>query len=268
MKYKLIAADMDGTLLNDASEISMRTKAAIIEAVEAGTVFVTATGRAMSGSEMVNDLLEKDFPFIIFNGASAIMGKSRKTLFNIYLDFDQAKEVVEQGKSRGVPMVIWTDTGLRKVRGDNPTAEYRDYQRKYCASNYKEIREIDEINNENVYKIIWFGVDAQIREFQSVMNRYFAGSVNCYSSLPVFLEFVSREADKGSALEKIGNLYGIDRSGMIAVGDGCNDISMLKFAGLGIAMENAPDDVKAASDGMTLSNNNDGLAAVIERYLL
>ena len=268
MKYKLIAADMDGTLLNDDSVISERTRAAIIKAIEAGALFVTATGRAIQGAEIINDLFEEDMPFVVFNGACAIMGKSRKTLFKVYMDFTLAKEVVAQGKSRSVCMVVWTDIGLRKILMENPPEEYLDYNLKYNQVDYKQIIEVDEIADESIYKVLWFGNKEQVREYQEEMNGYFGGRVNCCSSLPELLEFVSPEADKGIALEEIGKHFGIDRSEMIAVGDGYNDISMLKYAGLGIAMGNAPDDVKAACDEVTLSNNNDGLAAVIEKYIL
>ena len=268
MTYKLIAADMDGTLLNDDEKMTQRTKTAIVRAVEAGCLFVTATGRAISGADMVNGLLNQDMPFIVFNGASVVMGKSGKVLFNKYLGTALAREVLDMGKRHGAPMIVWTDAGLRKVHTDNPVKEYLEYDRKYNAIGYITIGGIDEIIGEKVNKVIWFSSRDRIRGYQSEMNGYFGGRVNCYSSLPEFLEFVNPQADKGAAMEEIGKIYGIDRSEMIAVGDGYNDISMLKYAGLGVAMDNAPDDVKAASDLVTLSNNDDGLAAVIERYVL
>jgi len=268
MTYKLIAADMDGTLLNDDEKMTQRTKTAIVRAVEAGCFFVTATGRAISGAEMVNCLFDQDMPFIVFNGASVVMGKSGKVLFNKYLGTALAREVLDMGKRHDAPMIVWTDAGMRKVHTDNPVKEYLRYDRKYNAIGYITIGGIDEIIEEKVNKVIWFSSRDRIRCYQSEMNAYFGGRVNCYSSLPEFLEFVNPQADKGAAMEEIGKIYGIDRSEMIAVGDGYNDIPMLKYAGLGVAMENAPDDVKAASDLVTLSNNDDGLAAVIERYVL
>ena len=83
-----------------------------------------------------------------------------------------------------------------------------------------------------------------------------------------FLEFVSIDAGKGAALAEIGRLFNIDRSEIIAVGDSYNDICMIEYAGFGVAVANAHDDIKAKSDYITLSNNEDGVAEVIDKLLL
>jgi hypothetical protein len=243
VKYKLIAADMDGTLLNDESELSERTKTAILGAVKAGALFVAATGRAMPGVENVNALFDKDTPFIILNGASAVMGKSRKVLLEKHLDITLAKEVYDIGMSRDIPMVLWTAKQLWISRDYKETSDYRNMY----AADMKIISDIDELKDEGIFKILWFETPANVRRLQHEMNDHFQGRLNC---------------------PEIGRVFGIGRSEMVAVGDGYNDISMLKYAGLGIAMENSPDDVKAVCSEVTLSNNNDGVAAVIERYIL
>ena len=264
MKYKLIASDLDGTLLNGESELTPRTKAALLKAVEAGALFVVATGRAVRGVESLCELFDKDMPFIVFNGASAIMCKSRRTLFNKFLDIAPAKEAYELGMGLGIPMAVWTDKRLWVSGSHEATEAYRNLY----GMDRLIITDLGRLSGENIYKVIWVGSAEDIRRYQSEMNERFAGKMNCHSSMPQYLEFVCPKAGKGSALEDIGRLFGIDRSEMIAVGDGYNDISMLEYAGLGVAVENAPDDVKAASDLVTLSNSADGVAAVIEEYIL
>ena len=264
MKYRLIAADMDGTLLNEEAELTTRTKTALIKAVEAGILFVTATGRPMVAAEKVNAIFEKDMPFITFNGAVIIMGKSRKTLMNKHLDFALAKEGYTIGASQNIPVIIWTGEQLWVSR---ECKEVSDYQEASSAK-LSVIDEIDDLSERSVSKMLWIGSPEKISCLQNEMKTHFEGKLNCFTSLPIFLEFVSIEADKGTALAEIGRIYGIDRSEMIAVGDGYNDISMIKYAGLGVAMANAPKDVKAASGFVTLSNNDDGVAAVIEKYII
>jgi len=264
MKYKLIASDLDGTLLNSESKLTPRTMGALLKAVEAGVLFVVATGRAVRGVEPLCGLFDKDLPFIVFNGASAIMCKSRRTLFNRFLDIALAKEAYNLGMSRGIPMAIWTDKRLWVSR-------YHETTEAYCnlyGMDQLIITDLDKLSGENIFKLIWIGSAENVRRYQSEMNEHFAGKLKCHSSMPQYLEFVSSEAGKGAALEEIGRLCGIDRSEMIAVGDGYNDISMLEYAGLGVAVENAPDDVKAVCDLVTLSNSADGVAAVIEEYIL
>ena len=264
MKYRLIATDMDGTLLNDDSAITQRTIDAIKRAVGAGAIFVTATGRSMRGVEFINALFDEDMPFIIYNGASAIMGKSRKVLLNKYLDFKLAKEAYELGADRGVPMILWTDEHLWVNRICDETVYYREYYQ----TELNIVTDMCNLKEENIYKIFWIDTPEKTSRFQDEMKEHFGGRLNCHTSRPEYLEFVSPEAEKGAALAEVGKILGIDRNEMIAVGDGYNDISMLKFAGLGVAMENAPNDIKAVCDHVTLSNNSDGVAAVIERFIL
>ena len=130
------------------------------------------------------------------------------------------------------------------------------------------ISNIDDLAEQDIYKMLWIGTPEEMNRFQREMSAFFGNAVNCHTSRPEFLEFVSSEADKGSAMAEIGKVYGIDKSEMIAIGDSYNDICMLKYAGFGVAVENAPDDIKNICDYVTVSNNNNGVAAVIEEFVL
>ena len=264
MKYKLIAADMDGTLLNDDSELSQRTKAAILQTVESGAIFVTATGRPLQGAKMVNSLISRDMPVIVLNGAAVFMWESRECLFRKYLDIELAKEVYDIAASSSIPVISWTVEGLWASCECDMTVRYRDFY----GIEMRIINSIDELADEGLYKLLWLDSPENITRLQAEMREYFHGRLNCHASRPFMLEFVSLTADKGSAMAELGSIYGIGRSEMIAIGDGFNDISMLEYAGLGVAMENAPDEVKAVCGHVTLSNNDDGAALVMEKYFL
>jgi len=264
MRYKLIAADMDGTLLNSESQITRRTIYTAKKAMDAGVLFVVATGRSMRGVEFVNEQFDKDMPFIIFNGASVMMGKSKKVLFNKFLDVDLAMEVYELGQRYDLPIVLWTDKHLWVNRVCGVTERYS----RYSNTDLNIITDIGDLAGENIYKLFWVDTVDNISQHQSVMQEHFKERINCHSSRPDYLEFVSPEAGKGGAMAELGRVYGIDRSEMIAVGDGYNDLSMLEYAGLGIAMGNAPDNIKAACQDVTLTNNEDGVAAAIEKHVL
>ena len=264
MKYKLIAVDIDGTLLNDDFNVSQRTKDAIQKAVEKGVIYVAATGRAMKGAEFVNDMLDKDLPFITYNGATVVMGKSGEVIFNKFIEESLAREVFDIGYARGIPMVIWTDNGLWTSSACQQTIDYN----KYYGIEINIIDSMDATSGANVFKIFWVGTAEENQVLQTELREHFAGRLNCATSKPEYLEFFSIEAGKEVALEAVGKRYGIKPSEMIAVGDGFNDIPMLKYAGLGVAMGNAPEAVKAAGDHTTHSNNEDGVAAVIEEFIL
>ena len=264
MKYKLIAVDVDGTLLSSDFKVSERTREAIKKAVEKGVIYVTATGRAMQGAAFVNEMFDKDLPFIVYNGASAVMGKSKKVLFSKFIDESLAREAFDIGYSRNIPMVVWTDGGLWTSSACQKTIDYN----KYYNMEINIISSLDAIAGSNIFKMFWVGTAEENRALQTEMRKHFAGRLNCATSQPEYLEFFSIEAGKEVALEEVGKIYGIKPSEMIAVGDGFNDIPMLEYAGLGVAMGNAPQAVKDASDKVTLSNNEDGVAAVIEEFIL
>ena len=263
-KYKLIAADMDGTLLNDDSVLTPRTKSAIAEAVKAGIIFVTATGRPMCASEEVNALFDLDMPFIVFNGVKAVLGKSKKTLFSSSLELGYAKQIYEIGTARDIAVIMWTLEETLRVSCDSSAT--RDY-RKISGAGLNIIDDIEEYGKSGIAKMMWIDEPDKIKIYRGEMAEIFEGKVNCYASRPMFLEFVNEQSSKGAALREIGKLYGIDKGEMIAIGDSDNDISMLEYAGLGVAMANASDEVKSVCQHIAPSNNEDGVAEVIEKII-
>jgi len=266
MKYKLIASDMDGTLVNDKSELTERTKTAIKKALDAGAIFVTATGRPFSNTRIVNELFDTDMPFIVFNGAAAYMGKSEKLLFERFLDFELANEAFEIGQKKGIAQIVWTGPRLWANRRCEETIRYESLgvAKMSIVTDLAAIR--DEVDGFS--KVLWIDDPKNVKKLAVEMCAHFGQRLKCVSSMAHFLEFVSTKAGKGTALSEIGKILGIDRSEMIAIGDGNNDICMLDYAGFGVAVENATEDVKASSDYITSSNNNDGVAEVIEKFIL
>jgi len=267
MKYKLIASDMDGTLVNSKSELTERTKIAIKNAVDAGVFFVTATGRPFSNVQMVNRLFDNDMPFIVFNGAAAYMGKSERLLFERFLDFELANEAFEIGQQKGIAQIFWTGPRLWANRICDETNGYHAVCKGLDMTIVTDLATIrDEV--EGISKVLWIDHPDNIKMLSGEMCGHFGERLKCVSSMAHFLEFVSIDAGKGTALAEIGRLFGINRSEMIAVGDGYNDVCMIKYAGLGVAVENAPEDIKVMCDFVTSSNDNDGVAEVIERFIL
>jgi len=261
---------MDGTLVNDDSVLTERTKNAIIKAVEAGVLFVTATGRPFSNVEVVNRLftgenaaVDADMPFIVFNGSAAYMGKSKKLLFEKFLDFDLAKEVYKIGEGIGTAQIVWTGPRLWVNRICKETLNYSTLE-KTIITDFDSIK--DEV--DGVSKVLWITDPEIVSKYRIKMNEHFDGKLTCVSSMSYFLEFISSDSGKGTALAEIGKLYGIDKSEMIAVGDSYNDLSMLEYAGFSVAVENANDEIKNICDHVTSSNNEDGVAEVIERFIL
>jgi len=258
---------MDGTLVNNKSELTERTKEAMRRAVDAGVLFVAATGRPFSNCKIVNELFDKDMPVIVFNGAAAYLGKSEKLIFERFLDYDDAVEVFNIGQKLDLAQIVWTGPRLWANKECEPTRLYHSVCKGLDMTIVNDLATIkDEV--KGISKVLWIDYPETIKKLSVEMKAHFGDRLNCVSSMSHFLEFVSKDASKGLALAEIGRLYGIDRSKMIAVGDAYNDVCMIEYAGFGVAVENAPDDIKAASDYVTLSNDDDGVAEVIERFIL
>jgi len=266
MKYRLLAADMDGTLLNDNYQLSQRTQAAILKWVEAGFYFVPSTGRPLCAMNSISNLFTEDMPFIVYNGAMGIMHRSKEVLFSITLDPALVPEIYRLGNERNLPVALWCQERLYANQNCDPIQFYEEATNApaHIINNPGEVNELALLG---VTKILWMDYPENILIHQRDMQAHFGDKVNCHATRPELFEFVAPTASKATALEKIGEKLEISREEMIAVGDGYNDLSMLEYAGFSIAMGNAPDDIKKACNHVTLTNNEDGVAVWIEETL-
>ncbi len=264
MAYKLMAVDIDGTLFNSDGFLTEVTKKAILESVEKGLIFTISTGRPLQGVEALNRMLNLDLPFITYNGAMVIMGKSKEILYEQRLSAENAKEIIELAKKYQTTFMVWADNKLL-------VTEINDRVNLYKQISTVEPTLVDDLGEwikNGVTKILWYDEVENIDRFQSEVGRYLGNRVNCHTSRPNFLEFVDINASKAIAMEKIGEHYGIKQNEMIAVGDGYNDLSMIEYAGLGVVMANAKDVIKEKGDYITLSNDEDGVAHVIYKFVI
>jgi hypothetical protein len=264
MQYKLLAVDIDGTLLNNRREITAKTKKAIYQAIDRGVVFTISSGRPIQGVEMITRQLELDIPVITYNGAMVITGSTRNVIYSCCMREEDALLVERLGKERNTTIAIWSDNQLFVNKMDERAEKYSHIS----GTQPKLYGDIYELIRKGISKILWYDEVERINAFEREMHELVGPSMNFHTSQPFFLEFVDVNASKAIALEKLGEHYGIRREEMIAVGDGYNDISMIEYAGLGVAMGNAPDDIKQQADYVTLSNENDGVAHVIEKFIL
>lgn len=264
MKYKLMAVDIDGTLLDSQSVLRDETVEAITHAVKKGLVFTIATGRPIQGVVQFNERLGLDLPYITYNGAMVVMGSSREILYETRLTYEDAKCVYQLGLDYGTTIIVWSKNVLY-------VSEMNDRARKYAEQACTPavlLNDVDAILRAGATKILWYDDIATIDKFNAEVGASVGEGVNFHTSKPYFLEFVDKQASKAIAMERLGEHYGIQREEMIAVGDGDNDLSMIEWAGLGVAMGNAKDSVKSRADYITLTNDEHGVAHVINEFIL
>jgi len=264
MRYKLIASDCDGTLINTQSQLTERTKTAIERCMDKGAVFVLATGRPTYGIQWFIDMFEQDMPVVTYNGSYACMSKSQKVILEDKISAELCREAINLGLKHKMGVATYVDNKLYIAARNEWTDSYANYFK--LSRNAAD--DIFEIVKDGATKVLWIDDPKRIDEIYNETQAHFLGRLNCFTSAPFLFEFVTTDASKGAAIQKIGELYGIKPEEMIAVGDGFNDVDMLEFAGLGVAVDNAPQGVKDAADEIAPSNDEDGVAAVIEKYIL
>ena len=264
MKYKLMAVDVDGTLLDSKKNLTPETIKAIREAVQSGLIFTICTGRPIQGVEPLIDQLGLDLPFITYNGAMIVMGKSRKILYARTMQGEDAKAVFELGNRLQTTIVLWVDNKLYvKPLGHNAEA-YSDLSRTEALP----IEDLDALIAQGVTKVLFYDKVETIRHYEQTVGPFVPKTVNYCTSQPFLLEFFDQEVSKANALARLSAYYGFTKDEVIAIGDGQNDLSMIEYAGLGVAMANAEETIKQQADYVTLSNDENGVAHVIKEFIL
>ncbi len=264
MNYRLIATDMDGTLLTPDGRITDRTAACIKQAVEKGVVFTLSTGRPLQGVKKYIDQLELDCPVITYNGAVIAHSKTGDILFSQNMDTEEVRRVHNRAKSRGTMFILWSQNKLYASEISEKTAFYEGI----TATEATLLTDFDAVAAQGITKFLWYDKPEFLDRWIEELKADGYEKTTFTKSRAYFLEFFSNRVSKAVAMAKLGEYYGISRDEMIAIGDQTNDLPMIEYAGLGVAMGNAVDSVKAAADYITGSNIQDGVAQVIEEFIL
>jgi len=262
--YKLVAVDLDGTLLGSDRQVSARNRQAIQDVLNAGKIFSVSTGRPLQGIMDYIDMVGADMPFIIYNGAMAITSKSKQVLYECALPGESAREIVKLGLERGTNVFVYTGGELYV---DEINQSVRDYM-KIIGIKPIVAEDLCQTAAQGVTKVLYRDAPERIAGMQNVVQPLFESKVNFFISQPNLLEFVNINTSKGVAMQKIGERYNIAQAEMVAIGDSFNDADMIRYAGLGVAMGNAPQEIKDIADAVTSTNDEDGVAEAIYRYMI
>ncbi|MCM3749850.1 Cof-type HAD-IIB family hydrolase [Paenibacillus pasadenensis] len=262
--YKLIAIDVDDTLLNDELEVTPHTRAALKSALEHGVTVTLATGRMFASARQVAEGLQLNVPIITYQGSLVKTLLDGKVLYERTVPSDAAAELNQYCLDNGLHLQLYVDDKLY-VREDND--KVRDYARNSKIP-FIVAPDFDSLLSQPLLKMLIIDeperLDALIPELQPLIG----DRVHMTKSKAHYLEFMHKEGTKGHALRFIAEHIGCTMEETIAMGDGWNDREMLMAAGLGVAMGNAQAPLKEIADYITLSNNEDGVAHVVEKFIL
>lgn len=270
MAYEIIAVDIDGTLTNDDKIITPRTKKALLEVQKAGKKVVIASGRHPYGViPYAKELeLQKYGGYLLcFNGGRVVRASDKgfETIYSKNLDLNFVPQVCDLLKDSNITVNTYQgDT----IVADQKTNAYSHVEPDILKMPFQQVDDFVRYVDFPINKLLLAGEPEELDRHEKVLASYFDGVLDVFKSAPFFLEVVPLGVSKGASLHPLLETLGLQRENLIACGDSYNDITMLGYAGLGVAMENAEEDVKTVADYITKSNNEDGIGFVAEKFML
>jgi hypothetical protein len=273
MDYKLICIDMDGTLLNDKKNISDRNLRTIKLAYDKGARIAVCTGRIFTSADFFSELLGVKSPVIASNGAYIIEKDRNEVVYKGILGFEKCNKLLSVFRRYDISPHYYTKDTIFTEKLIYSSKFYEAVNKTLPMDKQVKIKLVKDWNEvfQKYEKEIFKGiaVDDDLDKIQKAKNVLInMGDFEVVSSRYDNFEVMNKGVSKGSAVKILANYYGITREQVICIGDSENDISMIKFAGLGVAMGNGDDDVKAAAGYVTDDNNCDGVAKAIEKFVL
>lgn len=264
MTFKLIVSDLDDTLLDDHCRISGRTKEVIRQAREKGVFFTFATGRMYRSALPFAIDLDMDVPLITYQGALVKTSVTKEVLYYRPLPRELARAVVAAGEKAGLSMNVYLDDNLFIHR---MTEEIREYCR-LARVPYEEVENLTDILDRDPMKVLFIGEVEVLDRLWGELDRKFGHDVYITKSKPHYLEFTHPQGTKGHGINALAQALGIRKEEIIAFGDSFNDLELLRAAGFAVAMGNARPELKKEADYVTGTNNEDGVAEAIEKFVL
>lgn len=265
--YQLIALDMDGTLLNEDKIISQRTHEAISALKLLGKKVVLATGRPIHGVlrylHELNLFDEHDY-VVTYNGALVQNTKNYQVLLDRPLSLDAYKELYALSQELGVHIHALTDKSVLTPK-NNP---YTEIESSINSMPIIEGTVLEVPKDTLIVKVMFIDEPEILEAAVQKLPDWVKEKYSILRSTPYFLEFLDPSVNKGAGVEAIVDKLGLKQHQVICVGDAGNDLAMIEYAKLGVAMGNATDEVKAVADYVTYSNDDDGVAHVIEKFML
>lgn len=267
-KYEMIVLDLDGTLTNRDKVITPRTKEALMEAQRRGKKVVLASGRPTPGvTPLAEELCLKDYGGYIlsFNGGMIINCETGEIVFSQLLPAEANERIIELAEEHRVDFLTYEGDHIVTNKKEN---EYGQKESWITHMPLVEVENTKDYLNFQVPKFLMLDDGDYLALVEPRVKAALGKNFSVYRSEPFFLEILPKGIDKALSLERLLDKIGMKREEMIACGDGYNDLSMIEFAGLGVAMENAVLPLRKIADYITDSNDDDGVGKVVEKFML
>ena len=275
MDYKLICIDMDGTLLNDKKEVSEENLITLKKASEKGVKIAVCTGRLFASARYYAELIGVKAPVIASNGAYIREKDRDEVIYELSLGVEKCKKIQQIVSKYNFNVFynkhdsVITKDGFKE--GNTYAAMNKILPDRYRIKliNTNEINRIILDEGDDILKCICISDNNDYESLDKARKEILGvGGFEVVSSNTDNIEIMSKGVAKGRAVKVLGDFYNLSSSEIICIGDNENDLSMIEYAGMGIAMGNATDKVKKIANYITDTNNNSGVAKAIEKFVL
>ncbi|MCR8636913.1 Cof-type HAD-IIB family hydrolase [Paenibacillus radicis (ex Xue et al. 2023)] len=262
--YKMLAIDIDDTLINDEKEITAGTKQALEQALAQGVTVTLATGRMYASAKQLASQLGLNVPLITYQGSLVKNAIDGKILYERSVPVEAAHYLFDYCERNDLHLQTYFDDILYAKERNEKIEAYAALS-KIPFTVYPNFKELADKPST---KLLIIDDPAKLDEIAIELRKEIGHLVHITKSKPHFLEIIHHEGTKGDALRYLAGQYGYDMAEVISIGDSWNDHELLEAAGFGVAMGNAVDSLKKIADYITFSNNEDGVKHVVEKFVL
>lgn len=267
MRRKMLVLDIDGTLTNSQKQITPRTLEALLRIQQKGHIVTLASGRPTAGLRMASSALQLERYggyLLSYNGAHILHRKSGRVLFERVLPDETLSQMCAFAREEGIGLLTYRENTILTSFAHDP---YMEQESRINALPILDVEDLVSYVQFPIYKCLLTAPPQRAAQLEAILVERYGQSLSIYRSEPYFIEVMPPEIDKALSLGRLLEAIDMPVSDAIACGDGFNDISMIRFAGTGVAMANAQEVVKREADFITRSNDEDGVVEVIEKFL-
>lgn len=264
--FRAIALDLDGTLTNHDKVVTPRTRQALLLAESKGTIIILASGRPTYGIVPVAECLEleKRGGYILsYNGGNIVNTKTGEKLFSQFLPDAVIPILYKYAKEKNHALLGYAGN---EIITEMPDDQYVKEESRINKMNIRKVDNLLDALEPHPTKLLMTGDPTDMIKAEEELVEILGEKMDIFRSAPFFLELVPKGIDKAQSLLRLLSKINLTPADLMAFGDGYNDLSMLKLAGVGVAMANAAPEVRADADYVTLSNEEDGVAEALLHF--
>ena len=264
--FRAIALDLDGTLTNHDKVVTPRTRQALLKAQEQGAIIILASGRPTYGIVPVAECLEleKRGGYILsYNGGNIVNAKTGEKLFSQFLPDAVIPILYKYAREHRYALLGYAGN---EIITEMPDDQYVKEESRINKMNIRKVDNLLDALEPHPTKLLMTGDPTDMLKAEEELVEILGEKMDIFRSAPFFLELVPKGIDKAQSLLRLLSKINLTPADLMAFGDGYNDLSMLKLAGVGVAMANAAPEVRADADYVTLSNEEDGVAEALLHF--